>query len=160
MSATLSPVRSRGEPALDVLIKPFQPALGAVVTGFRFAGKVPRVLQRTFLRALLDRGLLIFEPGSLDHSQFMDFVKIFGTPVLYSGPHTPAAAGAPLANVVDSVNDDHLRNHVWHVDGTFRAGPNKFSALSFRKPAAILSSAMLRLPTSFSTRCLRPISKR
>jgi taurine dioxygenase len=128
-AVSLAPQSVAGALPDGVQIKPYQSALGAVVRGFKYRGSVLPELQAAFKQALLDHGLLIFKSGSVQHAEFMEFVSLFGAPALYSGPHTPAVQGASLANTVDSANDDHLRNHVWHVDGTFRANPNKYTAL-------------------------------
>ena len=111
-------------------IVPWQPALGAIVSGLVYDnGPVPAPLQTRLRQALHGYGVLIFEPGTVTALDFTRFVRVFGEPVPYSGPHTPTAPDNPAATVVDSRNDLRLRNHIWHIDGTFRSNAPKITAL-------------------------------
>lgn len=111
-------------------IVPWQPAVGAIVSGLRYeTGPVGEAVQATLVHALSTRGILIFDPGTVNAVNFTEFVRMFGKPVPYSGPHTPTAPDNPAATLVDSRNDARLRNHVWHIDGTFRPDPPKITAL-------------------------------
>jgi len=128
--ASLTPSPAIGATSHGVDIAPWQPALGEVVSGFRYSGRpVPEDLQATFKRLLYTRGALVFEPGTVTAQNFTDFVRVFGEPAPYSGPHTPTAPDNPSATVVDSRNDERLRNHIWHIDGTFRKNAPKITAL-------------------------------
>jgi taurine dioxygenase len=117
-------------PPADLKIVPWQPALGAIVSGFKYSGELlAEPLQATLRHELHTRGVLIFNPGTVTALNFMQFVRVFGEPVPYSGPHTPTAPDNPSATVVDSRNDQRLRNHIWHIDGTFRSNAPKITAL-------------------------------
>jgi taurine dioxygenase len=123
-------VPTNGDLPAGVTIARWQPALGAVVSGFTYDGRpAAPTFANALKRALYEQGVLIFDPGTVTARNFTDFVRIFGNPVLYSGPHTPAAPDNPSANVVDSTRDKNLRNHIWHIDGTFRRNPPKITAL-------------------------------
>jgi taurine dioxygenase len=111
-------------------IVPWQPALGAVVSGLHYTGRpISGALQAALRQALYTYGVLIFEPGTATALNFTSLVRLFGEPVPYSGPHTPTAPDNPSATLVDSRNDENLRNHIWHIDGTFRRNAPKITAL-------------------------------
>jgi taurine dioxygenase len=132
MSASASPAARSpaGRRPTDPRIVPWQPALGAIVSGFEYSGEPPpQSLQAALRHELHTRGALIFEPGTVTAHNFTQFVRVFGEPVPYSGPHTPTAPDNPSATVVDSRNDERLRNHIWHIDGTFRSQAPKITAL-------------------------------
>jgi taurine dioxygenase len=104
--------------------------LGALVAGFRFDGKPPGEDFRNLLRDLLhNRGLVVFEPGTVSAENFTAFAGFLGEFFHYAGPHTPRAPENPDATTIDSVRDKHLRNHIWHADGGFRADAPAFTAL-------------------------------
>lgn len=129
MSSSAAPAIAGSTPA-DVTIVPWQPALGALVSGLHYRGEpLAAPLQATLRHTLHTRGALIFAPGTVTARDFTAFVRMFGDPVPYSGPHTPTAPDNPAATVVDSRNDERLRNHIWHIDGTFRSTAPKITAL-------------------------------
>lgn len=107
-----------------------QPAVGSTVSGFRFDGKPLSDEFRTALRDLLhNRGLVVFEPGTVTPENFTVFAGFLGEFFHYAGPHTPRAPENPDATTIDSVRDKHLRNHIWHADGGFRPDAPAFTAL-------------------------------
>jgi len=111
-------------------ISQLKPAVGAVISGFRFDGKPLKEDFRALLRDLLhNRGLVIFEPGTVTAENFTVFAGFLGEFFHYAGPHTPRAPENPDATTIDSVRDKHLRNHIWHADGGFRADAPAFTAL-------------------------------
>ncbi len=129
-AASLAPPPMDDSPLAGLKIVPWQPALGAIVSGFIYNGEpVSEPLQTRLRRALCTYGVLIFDPGAVTALNFTQFVRLFGEPVPYSGPHTPTAPDNPSATVVDSRNDERLRNHIWHIDGTFRRNAPKITAL-------------------------------
>ena len=109
---------------------PWRPAAGARVSGLRFhGGPVPDTLYRQLHAALLQYGVLIFEPGSVSAESYTDLLAAFGPVFLYSGPKTPPADSNALANVVDSSQKSYARNFLWHIDQAFRPDPPKLTAL-------------------------------
>ena len=107
-----------------------QPALGSIVSGFRFDGKPLTDEFRSALRDLLhNRGLLVFEPGTVTAENFTAFAGFLGEFFNYAGPHTPRAPENPDATMIDSLKDKNLRNHIWHADGGFRPDAPAFTAL-------------------------------
>lgn len=129
-AASLAPPATGDGTPTGLEIAPWQPALGAIVSGLTYHDQtLPGPLQARLRQALHIHGVLIFDPGTVTAHNFTQFVRLFGEPVPYSGPHTPAALDNPSATVVDSRNDDRLRNHIWHIDGTFRTNAPKITAL-------------------------------
>ncbi|MDF2116337.1 TauD/TfdA family dioxygenase [Roseiarcaceae bacterium H3SJ34-1] len=111
-------------------ISQIRPALGATISGFRFDGKPLSEDFRAVLRDLLhNRGLVVFEPGTVTAENFTAFAGFLGEFFHYAGPHTPRAPENPDATTIDSTRDKHLRNHIWHADGGFRADAPAFTAL-------------------------------
>jgi taurine dioxygenase len=129
-TASLARPAADDSPLAGVKIVPWRPALGATVSGFTYNEEpVSEPLQTRLRRALHTYGVVIFDPGTVTALNFTQFVRLFGAPVPYSGPHTPTAPDNPSATVVDSRNDERLRNHIWHIDGTFRRNAPKITAL-------------------------------
>ena len=111
-------------------ISQIRPACGARITGFRYADQDLSEDFREMLREQLhNRGLLVFEPGTVTPENFTRFAAFLGEFFHYSGPHTPRAPENADATTIDSVRDKHLRNHIWHADGGFRADAPAFTAL-------------------------------
>jgi len=71
----------------------------------------------------------VFEPGTVTAENFTTFAGFLGEFFDYAGPHTPRAPENPNATVISAAKDAHLRNHVWHADGGFRADAPAFTAL-------------------------------
>ncbi|MCD9032672.1 TauD/TfdA family dioxygenase [Luteimonas sp. Y-2-2-4F] len=114
-----------------VRIAPIEPILGARVTGLRLrAGeRVPEPLAATLRRKLLERGFLVFEPGTVDAEAFVDLVSVFGDVQYSGGPYTPAPQDNRLVNTIDSsIKKTHM-NYIWHVDGGYRHHSPKMTAL-------------------------------
>ena len=115
---------------LGATVTRIQPALGSRVSGFRFDGKPLSDATRDTLRNLLhNRGLVVFEPGTVTAENFTAFAGFLGEFFHYAGPHTPRAPENPDATTIDSTRDKHLRNHIWHADGGFRPDAPAFTAL-------------------------------
>lgn len=113
-----------------VKVRQIQPAVGSVISGFRFDGQPLSESFRASLRDLLhNRGLVVFEPGTVTAENFTAFAGFLGEFFSYAGPHTPRAPENPDATMIDSTKDKHLRNHIWHADGGFRADAPAFTAL-------------------------------
>ena len=132
MSTATTPVRLVSESAVPagVRVSQLQPALGSVISGFRFDGRPLNDEFRSALRDLLhNRGLVIFEPGTVTPENFTDFAGFLGEFFHYAGPHTPRAPENPNATMIDSLKDKNLRNHIWHADGGFRPDAPAFTAL-------------------------------
>ena len=111
-------------------VQQLQPAVGSTVSGYKFDGKPLSDEFRTALRDLLhNRGLVVFEPGTVTPENFTVFAGFLGEFFHYAGPHTPRAPENPDATTIDSVRDKHLRNHIWHADGGFRPDAPAFTAL-------------------------------
>lgn len=109
-------------------IRPWKPALGAVVRGVRQGEDALPASVRTVLKnALLEYGLLVFEPGTVDPRNFTRLLETFGELSVYAGPKTPSPSDNQLANVVDS--NTQVRNFLWHIDQAFRPEPPKLTAL-------------------------------
>src|SRR5262245_3228928 len=132
MSIAVSSVRLASDSAMPagVRLTPLQPALGSIVSGFRFDGQPLKDEFRSALRDLLhNRGVLLFEPGTVTAENFTAFAGFLGEFFHYAGPHTPRAPENPDATVIDSLKDKNLRNHIWHADGGFRPDAPAFTAL-------------------------------
>ncbi len=113
-----------------VKISPITPALGARISGFRFNNEPLSEEFRAILRDQLhNRGLVVFEPGTVTSENFTEFAGFLGEFFHYAGPHTPRAPENLDATMIDSIKDNHLRNHIWHADGGFRADAPAFTAL-------------------------------
>lgn len=118
-----------GMPA-GVRVTPLKPAVGARISGFRFDGKPIEDSFRSALRDVLhNRGLVVFEPGTVTAQNFTQFAGFLGEFFHYAGPHTPRAPENPDATMIDSMKDKNLRNHIWHADGGFRPDAPAFTAL-------------------------------
>lgn len=112
------------------LIRPWKPALGAIVENLRFHnGSLSSGTKVALQQALRDHGLLSFVPGTVVPENFTELLAAFGEVALYSGPKTPAASVNSRANVVDSSNKRVARNFIWHIDQAFRPNPPKLTAL-------------------------------
>ncbi|MGE3245913.1 MAG: TauD/TfdA dioxygenase family protein, partial [Beijerinckiaceae bacterium] len=104
--------------------------IGSYISGYRFDGETVSNGFRAAMRELLhNRGLVIFEPGTVTAENFTKFAGFLGEFFNYAGPHTPRAPENPDATMIDSAKDKNLRNHVWHADGGFRADAPAFTAL-------------------------------
>lgn len=132
MTTTPPPMRLVSELKLPagVRVSQLQPAVGNYVSGLRFDGRPLDDNMRGSLRDLLhNRGLVIFEPGTVTAENFTQFAGFLGEFFHYAGPHTPRAPENPDATMIDSTKDKHLRNHIWHADGGFRPDAPAFTAL-------------------------------
>jgi taurine dioxygenase len=132
MSISTTAVRLVSESAMPagVCVSPLQPALGSIISGFKFDGQPLNHEFRSALRDLLhNRGLVIFEPGTVTVENFTAFAGFLGEFFHYAGPHTPRAPENPDATMIDSLKDKNLRNHIWHADGGFRPDAPAFTAL-------------------------------
>jgi taurine dioxygenase len=113
-----------------VRVKAIKPAVGSYISGYRFDGNTVSDDFRASMRELLHtRGLVVFEPGTVTAENFTKFAGFLGEFFNYAGPHTPRAPENPDATVISAAKDAHLRNHVWHADGGFRADAPAFTAL-------------------------------
>jgi len=113
-----------------VRVTQLQPAVGSLVSGLRFDGKLLDEEARVAMRHLLhNRGLVVFEPGTVTAENFTAFAGFLGEFFHYAGPHTPRAPENPDATMIDSNKDKNLRNHIWHADGGFRPDAPAFTAL-------------------------------
>src|SRR5829696_7481829 len=132
MSTSTTAVRLVAESAMPagVCVSQLQPALGSIISGFKFDGQPLNDEFRSALRDLLhNRGLVIFEPGTVTAENFTAFAGFLGEFFHYAGPHTPRAPENPDATMIDSLKDKNLRNHIWHADGGFRPDAPAFTAL-------------------------------
>lgn len=117
--------------ALDgASVSQIKASIGARISGYRFDGESISEGFRAAMRDLLHtRGLVVFEPGTVTAENFTKFAGFLGEFFHYAGPHTPRAPENPDATVISAGKDSHLRNHVWHADGGFRADAPAFTAL-------------------------------
>jgi taurine dioxygenase len=117
--------------ALDgASVRPIKSSVGSYISGYRFDGQSISDGFRDAMRDLLhNRGLVVFEPGTVTAENFTKFGGSLGEFFHYAGPHTPRAPENPDATVISASKDAHLRNHVWHADGGFRADAPAFTAL-------------------------------
>ena len=77
-----------------VRVSQLQPALGSIISGFRFDGRPLNDEFRSALRDLLhNRGLVIFEPGTVTAENFTAFAGFLGEFFHYAGPAHAARAG-------------------------------------------------------------------
>lgn len=132
MSTATNAVRlvSESDMPAGARVSQLQPALGSVISGFRFDGRPLDDAFRSALRDLLhNRGLVIFEPGTVTAENFTAFAGFLGEFFHYAGPHTPRAPENPDATMINSLKDKNLRNHIWHADGGFRPDAPAFTAL-------------------------------
>lgn len=113
-----------------VTITPIKPSIGSYISGYRFDGVTVSDDFRSAMRDQLhNRGLVVFEPGTMTAKNFTKFAGFLGEFFNYDGPHTPRAPDNPDATMIDSSKDGYLRNHIWHADGGFRADAPAFTAL-------------------------------
>lgn len=113
---------------------PWKPALGTRISGYRYAGgTVPDDVQTAVRKALVETGVVVFDPGTVTETSFTEFARFLGEPVSYGG--NKATRTHELANlragseVIDSEKDHILRNHIWHVDGGYTPHPPIFTGL-------------------------------
>lgn len=105
-------------------------SIGSRISGYHFDGNHVSNEFRSAMRDLLhNRGLVVFEPGTVTAENFTKFAGFLGEFFHYAGPHTPRAPENPEATIVSAGKDAYLRNHVWHTDGGFRADAPAFTAL-------------------------------
>ncbi len=131
-SATPSTRQSSADAALPkgVSISQIKPSIGSYISGYRFDGNSVSDDFRSAMRDQLhNRGLVLFEPGTMTAENFTKFAGFLGEFFNYDGPHTPRAPDNPDATMIDSAKDDYLRNHIWHADGGFRIDAPAFTAL-------------------------------
>ncbi len=113
-----------------VHVSQIKPSIGSYISGYRFDGVSVSDDFRSAIRDQLhNRGLVVFEPGTMTAENFTKFAGFLGEFFNYDGPHTPRAPENPDATMIDSAKDDYLRNHVWHADGGFREDAPAFTAL-------------------------------
>lgn len=113
-----------------VRVSQIKPSVGSYISGYRFDGDSVSDDFRSAMRDLLhNRGLVVFEPGTMTAENFTKFAGFLGEFFNYDGPHTPRAPDNPDATMIDSSKDNYLRNHIWHADGGFRADAPAFTAL-------------------------------
>ena len=106
MSTATNAVRLVSESAMPagVRVSQLQPALGSIISGFIFDGRPLNDEFRSGLRDLLqNRGLVIFEPGTVTAENFTAFAGFLGEFFHYAGPHTPRAPENPDATMIDSL---------------------------------------------------------
>ena len=85
---------------------PAPASAGPIISGFRFDGRPLNDEFRSALRDLLqNRGLVIFEPGTVTAENFTAFAGFLGEFFHYAGPHTPRAPEIPDATMIDSLKD-------------------------------------------------------
>src|SRR4051812_13084730 len=129
---TSNAVRLVSESAMPagVHVSQFQPGVGSLILGVKFDGQTLDGDFCSALRGLFhNRGLVIFEPGTVTAENFTAFAGFLGEFFHYAGPHTPRAPENPDATMIDSLRDKNLRNHIWHADGGFRPDAPAFTAL-------------------------------
>ncbi len=113
-----------------VRVSQIKPSVGSYISGYRFDGDSVSDDFRSAMRDLLhNRGLAVFEPGTMTAENFTKFAGFLGEFFNYDGPHTPRAPENPDATMINSAKDNYLRNHIWHADGGFRADAPAFTAL-------------------------------
>ena len=167
MSTSANTVRIVSHSAMPtgVRVSQLQPALGSIVSGFKFDGRPPNDAFRSALRDLLhNRGLVIFEPGVVTAENFTAFAGFLGEFFHYAGPHTPRAPENPDATMIDSLKDKNLRNHIWHADGGFRPDAPAFTALFAQLVPGVRAATRFSATRPGSTnnwiRCLPPTLNR
>jgi taurine dioxygenase len=133
MSSATPSVRLGSDNAVlpeGVCVSQIKPSIGSYISSYRFDGVSVSDNFRSAMRDLLhNRGLVMFEPGTMTAENFTKFAGFLGEFFNYDGPHTPRAPENPDATMIDSSKDAHLRNHIWHADGGFRADAPAFTAL-------------------------------
>ena len=133
MSSATSTVRLVADNAAlpaGVHVTDIKHSIGSYISGYRFDGASVSDAFRSVMRDLLhNRGLVMFEPGTVTAQNFTKFAGFLGEFFDYDGPHTPRAPDNPDATMIDSAKDRHLRNHIWHADGGFRADAPAFTGL-------------------------------
>lgn len=125
---------SAEEQTHGVRIEPCEPVVGARVRGLRVQAGQPiePAVAALLRRKLLERGFLVFEPGTVDVEGFVQLVSLFGEVRHYGGPFTPAPGEHPLLNTIDSRTKLTRMNYIWHVDGGYKPNPPKMTALLAR----------------------------
>ncbi len=133
MSSATSTIRLVSDNAAlpaGVRVADIKQSIGSYISGYRFDGVSVSDAFRSVMRDLLhNRGLVMFEPGTVTAQNFTKFAGFLGEFFDYDGPHTPRAPDNPDATMIDSAKDRHLRNHIWHADGGFRADAPAFTGL-------------------------------
>lgn len=131
---SIRPDSETGAVPEGVTVSPIKPSIGSYISGYRFDGEAVSDDFRSAMRYQLhNRGLVIFEPGTVTAKNFTRFAGFLGEFFDYSGPHTPIAPDNPDATMISSEKDAHLRNHVWHADGGFREDAPAFTSLFAKK---------------------------
>lgn len=122
-------IQDRPGALAGVTVRPWHPNVGARISGYRYAGgAVPEAIRRLVTETLFERGVIVFEAGTVTEHNLTAFVYDFlGEPVDYHGNKLGKDA-APSSHI-DSIRDDILRNHVWHVDGGYTHFPPDYTGL-------------------------------
>ena len=96
-------------------------SIGSRISGYRFDGKSISDDFRAAMQHLLhNRGLVVFEPGTVTAENFTSLADFLANSS--TAPALTSARTGGEDTVISAGKDAHLRNHVWHADGGFRAG--------------------------------------
>ncbi|MBS7813603.1 TauD/TfdA dioxygenase family protein [Roseococcus pinisoli] len=125
----VAPWRKGAEQVGDVRLIPHSPVLGARVEGFRVAHLADAAVRQFLYDQLLNRGFLVFAPGSFAAADFVEVVKLFGSPQYLGTPHTPKSQVNRAMNTIDSRTKKTRANYIWHIDQAFQPEPTRFTAL-------------------------------
>lgn len=118
-----------GTQTSQIEVTRWHPNVGARISGYRYeGGTVPEHVRRIVRETLHDRGVIVFEAGTVTEHNLTEFVYDFlGEPVDYHGNKLASHTGP--STHIDSIRDDILRNHWWHVDGGYTKFPPHFTGL-------------------------------
>jgi len=129
-TSSIQPLAKNAALPEGVTVSDIKPAVGSYISGYRFDGiAVSDAFQATIRDLIYNRGVIVFEPGTATVENFTKLVGFLGKFMNYDGPHTPRSPENPDATVINAAKDGHLRNHIWHSDGSFRLDAPTFTAL-------------------------------
>lgn len=126
---------------MSLRIDKLAPALGARVTGIDLSLAPDDRTVRVLAAALAEHGVLVFPEQAIDDASHVRFARCFGEPGVFRPVGDPQglepeifrlANTDPAGNLLPEDNE-RLRlqrlNWTWHIDGSYRAFPNKGTIL-------------------------------
>ena len=105
----------------------YTPNLGAVVTGIdlrRLDGETQAALKR----GLSEHGVLFFREQDLSPNQLLDVASIFGEPLRHN-PYIPSTPETNGVEIIETKDNEHPPNDVWHSDVTWQKNPPRATLL-------------------------------
>ncbi len=126
---------------MSIRIDKLAPALGARVTGIDLSEPLDDASFRSIASALARHGVLVFPDQAISDAAHVRFARRFGEPGVFRPKDNPEglepeifrlANTDPAGNLLPEDSERLQRqrlNWTWHIDGTYRAIPNKGNIL-------------------------------